>query len=178
MEEWREIPGYEGIYEASDEGRIRSCVGKTTITVRHGKRLWKQRVLKQKVVQNVKGRRDARVVLWKDGTEKTYLVARLIAFTWCAGWAEGLTVNHKDGNPLNNNAQNLEWITLAENIQKGFEDGLYPQKRVVLIDADQNEKSFRSMAEASRFLGYNPGYISTLLLRGREPCGYTVLCRG
>lgn len=131
MEQWKDIPGYEGIYQASTHGRIRTCEGKTTSSTRFEKRVWKQRVLKQKFHKNQKGRADARVSLWKDKKEKTWLVSRLVAITWCEGYAEGLTVNHINGNPLDNSSQNLEWITRAENIQHGFRTGLYKNWRPV-----------------------------------------------
>ena len=70
MEKWKAIPEYEGIYEASDLGKIRTADGKTTWTDRHGARHWKQRILKQKWRRRQNGRRsDARVCLWKDGTD-------------------------------------------------------------------------------------------------------------
>lgn len=52
-------------------------------------------------------------------------MARLVAMTWCEGYKEGLTVNHINGNPMDNRAENLEWITRAENIRHGFKVGLY-----------------------------------------------------
>lgn len=45
MEKWRDIPGYEALYQASTEGRIRTCEGKTTRNARFAKRVWKQRIL-------------------------------------------------------------------------------------------------------------------------------------
>lgn len=130
MERWKDIPGYEGIYQASDTGLIRTKPGKTTYTELRGVRHWKTRVLKFKYQtrKGNKGKRDARVSLWKDGKEKTWLVARLVALAWCDGYAEGMTVNHIDGNPENNTCSNLEWITLAENIKKGWADGLYDDR--------------------------------------------------
>lgn len=160
MEEWRDIPGYERLYEASTFGRIRTCEGKTTSSARFKKRVWKQRILKQKMYKNRRGRTDARVSLWKDGNEKTWLVSRLVAMTWVDGYKPEFTVNHIDGNSQNNNADNLEWITLAENIHKGFADGLYRknQKAVRLVGPQTIE--FNSMIEASSFLGRNSGYVS------------------
>lgn len=126
MEQWKMIPGYEGLYEASTLGQIRSAEGKITSNARYSRRVWKQRIIKQKYVNRKTGKcRDARVCLWKDGKEKTHLVSRLVAMTWCNGYADGLTVNHKDGNPLNNNYKNLEWMSLADNIRHGFKNGLY-----------------------------------------------------
>jgi hypothetical protein len=128
MEQWKAIPGYEGLYEASTLGQIRTVEGKITSNARYPRRVWKQRILKLKYELRKSGQhKDARVCLWKDGKEKTFLVSRLVAMTWCRGYAEGLTVNHKDGNPMNNYYENLEWITLADNIKHAMKNGLYPQ---------------------------------------------------
>ena len=137
METWRDIPEYEGLYEASTLGRIRTKAGKTTHTQRHGVRHWKQRVLKQKLCRNKKGRIDARVELWKNGAHHTFLVSRLVAMAWVDGYSPELTVNHRDGNPLNNRIENLEWLTFSANIKHGFESGLYfTQKPVRLLCGD------------------------------------------
>ena len=132
MEEWKAIPGYEGLYEASNLGRIRTAEGKVTYNTRFPHRVWKQRIMKFKYAMRKSGdHMDARVCLWKDRKEKTFLVSRLIAMTWCDGYSDGLTVNHKDGDTLNNCPENLEWISLADNIRHGFSKGLYPQSKVV-----------------------------------------------
>lgn len=131
MEQWKDIPGYESLYQASTQGRIRTCEGKITSSARSKKRVWKQRILKQKFCKNRKGRTDARVSLWKDGHEKTWLVSRLVALTWCEGYADGMTVNHINGDALDNSSKNLEWLTRAANIQHGFRTGLYKNWRPV-----------------------------------------------
>lgn len=168
MEQWKDIPGYEGIYEASTEGRIRSAEGKITSNSRYSVRHWKQRIIKQKHQARSTGKTDARVCLWKDGREKTYLVSRLIAMSWCNGYADGLTVNHIDGNPENNRADNLEWVTRRENIQKAYEDGLYMGKPCVLFTEDGSEKRFDTMRDASRYLGRSKGYVSGAIKKGRR----------
>lgn len=177
MERWKDIPGYEGIYEASNCGRIRTAKGKTTFSKLHGIRHWEQRVLKQKYESRKGGeKKDARVMLWKDGKESTYLVSRLVAMTWCDGSQRELTVNHIDGNPTNNRAENLEWVTRAENIRHGFETGLFPQKCVTVTDANGGVFEFQSMASASRYLGRNDGYVSGLIAKGKTktPQGYSI----
>lgn len=168
MEQWKDIPGYEGLYQASDHGRVRTCEGKITSNARFSRRVWKQRILKQKIRRRKSGHgADARVTIWKDGKESTKLVSRLVAMTWCEGYADGLTVNHIDGDPTNNHAGNLEWVTHGENIRKGFETQLYgSQKAITLIDDKGHERSFRSMSSASRYLGMCNGYISGLLSKG------------
>lgn len=171
MEKWLDIPGFEKLYQASNFGNIRTCEGKTTSNARYPKRVWKQRVLKQKYYTNRRGRKDARVSLWKDGKEYTFLVARLVALTWCDGYSEGMTVNHIDGNPMNNRSVNLEWVSLKENIQKGFSDGLYLKNQsAVILSSDEMNYRFCSMSEAGRFLGRTSGYISNCLQKNKAAC--------
>ncbi len=80
---WKPIPGYEGLYDASSLGRIRSSPGKITSSARFDKRIWKTRIMKFKCAPNPKGRDDYRVTLWKDGKCIDYLVSRLIpSSTW------------------------------------------------------------------------------------------------
>lgn len=168
MEKWKDIPGYEGLYQASTHGRIRTCEGKTTSSARFPRRVWKQRILKQKNAKNPKGRVDLRVELWKGNDHKTWLVSRLVALTWCNGYSSGMTVNHIDGDHLNNIADNLEWISLSENIKLGFENGLYScQKGCVLIDEVGNRTEYRSQSLASRSIGRTNQYISNRVARNR-----------
>ena len=162
MEQWKAIPGYEGSYEASNLGRIKSVEGKRTINSRCN-RVWKERILKLHLTRRggKKTTFNQMVSLWKDGKFKQLLVARLVAMTWCEGYKEDLTVNHIDGNPLNNKAENLEWVTQSENMRHAFRTGLNPgAKKVTLINKDGKTFDFYSMTEASRFLGRKPGYLS------------------
>ena len=137
METWKDIPGFEGLYQASNTGLIRSAPGKVTSSKRFSHRVWKTRILKHKFPLQRK-RKDPRVTLWKDGKCKDYLVSRLVAMTWVEGYEPFLTVNHIDGNPQNNNSMNLEWVTLSENIKKGYETGLFAsvQEPIMLKSAE------------------------------------------
>lgn len=164
---WRDIPNYEGLYQASTKGRIRTCEGKTTRTERHGVRHWKQRILKPKAEKAQRSRGDQRVTLWKDGKPKDHLVARLVALAWVDGFAPNMTVNHIDGDYRNNNIDNLEWLTLADNIRHGFDSGLYPSKKVKAINNITGEETiYRSMAECGRAIGKHHGYISGCFKKG------------
>lgn len=165
MEIWKDIPDYEGVYQASSEGQIRTVEGKTTFTARHGVRHWKSRVMKGR------GNRPEgkRVSLWKDGKHKDFLVARLVALTFLGEPPKGFTVNHKDGNRLNNSIDNLEWLSLGDNIRHGFETLLYPQKSVTLTTNDKKYE-FRSMAQCDKFLGRCDGYTSGRTKRSNVLC--------
>ena len=161
-EVWKDIPNYEGIYEASNTGFIRSKEGKVTFSERHGKRVWKSRILKPRGINYTTGHR---VALWKDGKVKDALVCRLVAFTFLGVPPDKLTVNHKDGNRFNNNIENLEWLTLRENIQHGFETLLFPQHHIKLTSTTGIVKSYRSKAQAGIDIGRNDKYISGVIKR-------------
>ncbi|PGZ46440.1 HNH endonuclease [Bacillus anthracis] len=175
--EWRDIPGYEGIYQASITGQIRSVDGKKTHSVLHGTRIWKGRVLKQKVSKD----NSCRVTLWKDKKEKTWLVHRLVALTFIPKPEGKDYINHIDGNRLNNDVSNLEWCDYIENNNHAFDNDLMTcNQKVILVDKNTSEPLlFRSLAKASLFLGYTKGYLSRELKKGRsEIKGYEVFLKG
>lgn len=167
LEEWKDIPGYEGIYQASNLGRIRSVDGKTTFNRLRGEVHWKQRIIKQHYMKHKRKndvRLDLRCTLWKDGKPHYYLTARLIAMTWCDGYSKELTVNHIDGNPENNSASNLEWVTHKENSIHSFRTGLHASHvKPIILTVNGNDLQFNTLASASRFLGYSSGYLSNKL---------------
>ena len=159
MEIWIDIPGYEGIYQASSCGNIRTVEGKTTSNKRYSCRQWKSRILKGRGDNYVTGRR---VSLWKNGEVKDWLVARLVAITFLGAPPNGYTVNHIDGNRLNNRIENLEWLSLPDNIRHGFATGLYPTKQVSL-QREGKDLKFKSMSECDKFLKRAKGYTSNSL---------------
>lgn len=90
---------------------------------------------------------------------KTYKVHKIVCYAFnpiegktCLDDYCDLQVNHKDGNKKNNNADNLEWVTISEIIQHSYDTGLNKKKRKVLqYDKDGNFlKAFESIAKASR----------------------------
>lgn len=183
IEVWKPIPGYEGLYEASSQGRIRTAEGKTTSSARFDRRVWQQRIIKQKwQTRRTSDKKDARVTLWKDGEDKTLLVARLVAMSFLSPPYDTLTVNHIDGNTENNCIENLEWVTRAENNSLGFREGLFRsiQKPVVLTSTDGHELRFASMSEASRYLERNNGYVSNAIAKTQycyDRCGVKYIAR-
>lgn len=174
-ETWVDIPTYEGIYQASTFGRIRTPEGKTTHSVRHGTRLWKSRILKNKTKVALK--EGYKVTLWKDKKPKDLLVARVICAAF-HGMPEDflekhskvkLTVNHKDGNRFNNHPENLEWMTIGENIQHALDTGLYDShKNPVKLSGRVGIRAFKSHDEASRSLGRCHGYVNGRIKKNKR----------
>lgn len=156
MEIWKDIKDYPG-YQVSNLGRVRTY-NKITHTEKHGIRHWENRILKQKCTK----KKMLRVDLWNEKGHKTLSVHRLVAVAFLGDPPEEkMTVNHKDGNRQNNKVDNLEWLSLADNIRHGFKNGLYSTaKPIVLIDEDGKEYFFNSQSNACRFLNRGTGYIT------------------
>lgn len=179
MENWKPIPGYEGLYEASDQGRIRSCYGKMTSNARYDKRVWKSREIKPRASST--SRKDLKVNLWKDGKPQSHLVARLIAMAWIGIPQSVMTVNHINGDFRDNRPENLEWVTHSDNIKIGFEMGLYDSiKKSITIKCDSVSLSFTSLSDCDRYLCRRIGYTSNALrkgtsLRNKSGITYTVI---
>lgn len=161
-EVWKDIPNYEGLYQASSFGRIRTAEGKTTYTKRHGARHWKSRIMSGRGNNKITGKR---VALWKNGVVKDWLVARLVAITFLGYPKNGVnTVNHKNGDRFDNRLENIEWLSLGDNIRHAFDTGLMPYKRVKLYNQDC-EMVFRSQVKASEYIGRNHNYINLCIKR-------------
>ncbi len=112
-EVWKDIKGYEGLYQISNLGRVKS------LRKIRGIQIQKEKIL---TLQPIKGG-YYRAKLCKNGKEKSYLVHRLVAETFIP---EHFTVNHKDGNKSNNTVDNLEWVTQKENNIHAYKMGLKP----------------------------------------------------
>lgn len=115
MEEWKDIKGYEGLYQVSNMGRVRSL----DRVVKHnygGTALKKGKILKQ----HISHRTRCQIGLCGNNGERKYpLVSRLVYQTFIGPIPEGLQVNHIDENPLNNRVDNLNLMTPKENTNWG-----------------------------------------------------------
>ncbi len=154
-------------------GKIRTH-NKTTYTEKHGIRHWKDRMLnfKPSTTSNQKSKQGMgyRVDLWKNGKPHTLLVARLVATTFLEDLINtNMTVNHKNGNRLDNRVENLEWLSRKDNIRYGFNNSQYTCcKKCSLIDSKGNKINFISLAKASEYLKRNKAYISLCLKTNRK----------
>lgn len=117
-EEWRSIPGYEGLYEISSIGRVRSL----DRTVRH----WRggESHLRGKIKRTPIDGQGYRVVnLAQEGKQRTMAVHRLVALAFLGTPPGGTMVCHGDGDCLNNQADNLYYGTAEDNAQDRVRHG-------------------------------------------------------
>ena len=111
---WKPVVGYEGFYEVSNIGKVRSLA--RIVECNDGrKRKIKDRILKG---SSYSGGYSG-VTLHKDGCTKSVNIHRIVAEAFVPNPLEKEEVNHKDENPSNNHASNLEWVTHKENINYG-----------------------------------------------------------
>jgi hypothetical protein len=113
-EEWRRIPGYEGYYEASSLGRIRSINRRIDVTAKRGtfKRVLKGSLRKQVFNPN---NGYLYVAMSRDGIVTMMTVHEIIALTFHGERPTGLDICHGDGNRLNCRSDNLRYGTKKEN---------------------------------------------------------------
>ena len=104
IESWKDIPGYEGIYEISDLGRIRS-INRTNVD-RNGKQLRYQGKI---MTTTRKTGRPSTCILTRKGDRKCEKVGELVLKTFVGRRAQGHTISYLDGNNANVKLENLEW---------------------------------------------------------------------
>lgn len=155
MEEiWKPIPGYEGYFEASTQGQIRSVD-------RIAKGRWGAAKRKSRILTpNNTGNGYQQVKFSIDGNKSQPLVHRLIAETFIPNPNNLPQVNHKDGNKENNRADNLEWCSASYNSTHRCrvlkKEVGRPKRAVRCIDTG---KVYKSSHHAARDLNLNQGGI-------------------
>jgi hypothetical protein len=129
---WKDIKGYEGLYQVSNLGRVKSLARRVNSMSDKG-RFVRERILKQVVTEAG----YARVCLCKENIEKTVSVHRLVAIMFLKNPENKPEVNHKDGVKLNNYIDNLEWCTNSENGKHAYRIGLKKPSRGVLSGSNK-----------------------------------------
>lgn len=162
-EQWKDIEGYEGLYEISNMGRIRNKDKKILKPQDNGKGYFK-------------------IVLHNGKTPKRYYIHRLVAEAFVTKQDGANIVNHLDECPSNNRASNLEWTTNRQNLSYGtapqrHKQGIHrywqnnkskQRKRVLCVETNE---VFDSHEEASRAKGTFGANISKCLNGKRHTAG-------
>lgn len=167
MEEWRDVVGYEGVYQVSDQGNVRSLNY-------HGEH--RIAILKNRL--NRSGYYE--VALCKNNTMKPFKVHRLVAIAFIPNPHNLPCVNHKDENKLNNRVDNLEWCTHKYNTNYGT---CQERKAAKMINNTSRSKAvaqytldwqivgkYPSQCEAARQTGIPHKLISQNCCGGSKTC--------
>lgn len=115
-EEWRPVSSYEGYYEVSDLGRVRSVARRAS-----NGRLWPSVVLKQ--VAHPNG--HLQVHLSRQNAKRTHWVHRLVLEAFVGPSPEGMEALHRGGRPEDNRLANLEWGTRSKNMLDQVRHGVH-----------------------------------------------------
>lgn len=105
-ETWIDVPGYEGLYEISNLGRLWSIKRATELK------------------PNVHPTGYINVGLRSEGKRSYFRLGRLVALAFIGACPEGCEVNHKNGNKTDNTVENLEWVTHSKNLKHAYATGL------------------------------------------------------
>lgn len=115
-ETWKSIKGYEGYYEVSNKGNVRSVQRIRIENNCHGGRTYRRD--QGKLLRPTNNGYGYLVIgLRKNGKRKNHYVHRLVAEAFCENPNGKTVVNHIDRNKRNNDSKNLEWVTTKENVQ-------------------------------------------------------------
>lgn len=128
MERWRDVEGYEGLYQVSNKGRVRSLDREVT---KKGDKHRSYKPFKSKLggrILKYGVGKYRTVFLSKKGKVTTHQVHVLVAKTFIPNPHNLPEVNHKDTNKKNNRVNNLEWCTGFDNIDHAVRSGIYEKK--------------------------------------------------
>lgn len=152
---WKDVPGYEGYYQASNLGRIKS---------------------KRKILTPIKGE-YLKVGLSKNGIQKTLYIHRIIAQTFIENKNNFTHINHIDENKYNNKVDNLEWCTNKYNINYGNAQKKKGKQKIryhiIQKDKDGNViKEWECASQVAKCLNLNKGTIRKSCQTGLKNYGY------
>lgn len=137
-ETWKPVPGYEGLYLASDLGRIYSLRGMGSLLRPHRFKSWYPCVNLHR----------------KDGTFKADTLHAWIALTFLGPTPEGFQINHKDGDKGNPRVSNLEFMTPLENVRHAVANGLMNNRgenHGAAVLSDEKVRAIRQMYVPRKF---------------------------
>lgn len=176
VELWKDIEGYEGLYQISNLGRVKS------LPKLRGRSISEEKILRNKI--NKRGYHQ--VCLCKDKNTRKYpYVHRLTANAFLEKLNDTFEVNHIDGDKNNNCVKNLEWSSHKSNIIHGWNNGLMENVRNSTVEKlgfkcrlirikDHEIFEFKTHKGVSKFLGFDEQWLSNSI---RQCSNYTNVCK-
>lgn len=160
-EVWRDIPGYEGLYKVSNFGRVKSL---------NYRRTGKEKILSTYII-----RTGYRIVnIYNKTGCKTFLVHRLVWEVFNGPIPDGLVINHKDQNRLNNAIENLMLCTQSENLR--WEDT--QERRLLKREGKYNTKWVIKLSLKNEILHFYPSVSQAGRETGIDRSCISACCRG
>ena len=141
---WRDIKGYEGLYQVSNKGRVKS--------LKYGK----ERILRPR--DNGDGYLN--VVLYKNTASQSRCIHRLVAEVFIPNTQNKPQINHKDECKTNNTVENLEWATAKENSNYGTRNERVSRKILQYSKSGEFIKEWQGALEVERELNINHSNIA------------------
>ena len=161
QEIWKDIEGYEGMYQISNKGNIRS------LNYNHTHKI-------KKLSQETTDRGYKRIVLRYKRTAQHFLIHRLVANTFIPNPYNKQEVNHKNGIKTDNSVDNLEWVSCKENVNHAIDNNLRPRiikfvrkkggehplsKPVIQMDLNNNVINEYLCAKDASVMGFKAQFI-------------------
>ena len=163
-EVWKGIPDWEGYYEVSDMGHVRSLP-----RVLHRSNGYQQTIFGRLLKPRVSAYGHLRVALCRPGRREDKCIHQLVLTAFVGPCPDGCEACHNDGDHQNNRLSNLRWDTHAANMADTARHGVRRGYKVRRSDG----QTYRTCQEASKAVGVHRGSVARSIRLGQLSGGYT-----